>query len=202
MKVIRVFFLASGIFLLGLGLYFSSVQYNAAEPFGTVQGFTYGCITQDSDFVDVYGSWNNPDFCLHNAGLAAIVYGMIGSGIFLIVKNYNKIIQRPTSFFTVRYKIIIIIGIVVLSIFGYQELYHHGPRMSDYPIWDELDITIQCQNYHLFKDPSGCKFLDNTGQQITMKTIQELQEIHGNAILGDLCYYSGEGGYITPCGKP
>lgn len=90
MKSKQIIYFAIGVFTLILGIYFSFIHYNPADTFGTVHEFSYGCIVQSQEFMETYDSAFERGMCTHNGILSLIVFSIIGSGIFLIIKSLKR----------------------------------------------------------------------------------------------------------------
>lgn len=64
-----------------------SLQPYNPERFRTVHEFTVQCHMRSEHFLEVFGgSLAGIDWCLHNTGLSALLYAIIGAGCFLVYR--------------------------------------------------------------------------------------------------------------------
>jgi len=79
-----------GMVMVSVGLLLSFRDYNVGT-FSTVHHYAIFCHLQTPHFVEVYGtSLRAWDHCIHNTAVAAILYGILGIGAFLIYKSKIK----------------------------------------------------------------------------------------------------------------
>ncbi len=83
----KILFLTSGIILIIFGSYLSTIHYNPISPFATVHEFSYGCITQNPQFMGIYDSAYERGTCNENYMLSLILLSFVIGGGFLIYKS-------------------------------------------------------------------------------------------------------------------
>ncbi len=65
----------------------STINYNPTTAFGTVHSFSYGCITQNPEFMGTFDNAHERGTCLHNYLLSLILIAFIACGVFLTIKS-------------------------------------------------------------------------------------------------------------------
>ena len=93
----QLFSISGGIVLIVLGMFFSTISYNATEYYGTVHAFSYGCLVQPLDFQGIYDSTFDSDICIHNYSLAIVVSIITFVGSLAIVYPVKKSLMSPNK---------------------------------------------------------------------------------------------------------